>query len=57
MSHDSGFRRGDHDSTHHLRARRQIHDKASEQFEERLRRRRDESERLRILIESKKSDQ
>jgi hypothetical protein len=57
MSHDSGFRRGDHNSTHDQRMRRQLHDKSSDQFEERLRRRREESERLRRLIDAKRSDQ
>lgn len=39
MSHDSGFRRMDHDSTHQPTARRQKGSKASRAYEERLSRR------------------
>lgn len=56
MSHDSGFRRGDHDTTHHMKAKRHPHDKASDQYEERLRRKREQSERLRRLMETQRTD-
>jgi hypothetical protein len=39
MSHDSGFRRSDHDSTHRPRYRQQKGSKASRAYEERLTRR------------------
>lgn len=56
MSHDSGFRRNDHDSTHRPAVRRQQASKASQHFEERLRRKREQSEKLRQLMEAKKAD-
>ncbi|MGA9596463.1 MAG: hypothetical protein WBV06_09920 [Acidimicrobiia bacterium] len=46
MSHDSGFRRGSHDATHVPGAKLRGHTKASDQFEERMRRKREQSERL-----------
>ncbi len=57
MSHDSGFRRNDHDTTHGPTMRRQGHSKASDHFEERMRRKREQSERLRRLMEAKREDQ
>ena len=57
MSHDSGFRRNDHDTTHGPTMRRQGHSKASNQLEERMRRKREQSERLRRLMEAKREDQ
>jgi len=57
MSHDSGFRRNDHDSTHQPTMRRQSHAKASEHFEERMRRKKERSERLRRRMEEQKADQ
>jgi hypothetical protein len=57
MSHDSGFRRNDHDSTHGPTVRRRKESKASQHFEERLRRKREHHERLRKLMEAKKADQ
>ena len=57
MSHDSGFRRNDHDSTHGPTLRRQKASKASQHFEERLRRKREHTERLRKLMEDRKTDQ
>ncbi len=56
MSHDSGFRRNDHDSTHGPTMRRQKASKASQHFEDRMRRRREQSEKLRKLIEAKKAE-
>ncbi len=44
MSHDSGFRRNDHDSTHKPRLREQRRSKASQAYEERLMRRHREHE-------------
>ncbi len=44
MSHDSGFRRSDHDSTHRPRFRQQKGSKASRAYEERLTRRHREHE-------------
>ena len=57
MSHDSGFRRNDHDTTHGPTMRRQGQAKASSQLEERMRRKREQSERLRRLMEAKREDQ
>lgn len=57
MSHDSGFRRSDHDSTHRPAMMRRPTTKASQHFEDRLRRKREQRERLRQLIEAKKADQ
>ena len=57
MSHDSGFRRNDHDATHGPTMRRKSHAKASDHFEERMRRKREQSERLRRLMEAKRQDQ
>ena len=57
MSHDSGFRRNDHDATHGPVKRRQGHAKASDHFEGRMRRKREQSERLRRLMEAKREDQ
>ncbi|MEN8041191.1 MAG: hypothetical protein ABFR95_06765 [Actinomycetota bacterium] len=50
MSHDSGFRRNDHDSTHRPTTRRQKGSKASRAYEERLARRHKEH------VESKETD-
>jgi hypothetical protein len=47
MSHDSGFRRNDHDSTHRPRLRQQKGSKASRAYEERLTRRHKEHEQAR----------
>ena len=54
MSHDSGFRRGDHATSHNLATNRSLHNKASEQLEERLRRKREQSERLRRLMDAQR---
>ncbi len=54
MSHDSGFRRNDHDSTHGPTMRRQKTSKASQHFEDVMRRKREQTERLRQLMEDKK---
>ena len=47
MSHDSGFRRMDRDSTHRPTARRQKGSKASRAYEERLSRRHAEHQQAR----------
>jgi len=47
MSHDSGFRRNDHDSTHRPAQHRQRGSKASRAYEERLIRRHVEHEQTR----------
>ncbi len=57
MGHDNGFRRNDHDTTHGPTAMRQGRGKASKQLEDRMRRKREQSERLRRLMEAKKADQ
>ncbi len=57
MSHDSGFRRNDHDNTHGAVMRGKGRAKASQNFEDRMRRKREQSERLRRLMEAKKADQ
>jgi len=57
MSHSSGFRRNDHDTTHGPTMRHQGRAKASDQFEERMRRKREQSERLRRMMEAKREDQ
>ncbi len=57
MGHDNGFRRNDHDSTHGPTMMRQSTGKASKHFEDRMRRKREQSERLRRLMEAKKADQ
>lgn len=51
MSHDSGFRRNDHDSTHQPAMRRPRRAKASRIYEERLKRRHTEHDRARNLIQ------
>ncbi len=53
MSHDSGFRRNDHDSTHRTTLQRQTSTKASQHFEERMKRRHEHHERLRKLLEER----
>ena len=55
MSHDSGFRRNDHDSTHGHTMRRQGRDKASRHFEDRMKRRYDTHEKMRKLMEERKA--
>ncbi len=57
MGHDNGFRRNDLDSAHGPTMRRQGHSKASDHFEERMRRKREQAERLRRLMEAKKEEQ
>lgn len=47
MSHDSGFRRNDHDATHQPRLRQQKGSKSSRAYEERLARRHKEHEQER----------
>ena len=47
MSHDSGFRRNDHDSTHQPPNPQRRGSKASQAYEERLRRRHSDSEQTR----------
>jgi len=54
MSHDSGFRRNDHDATHGPTMRRQRRSKASQAFEDRMKRRHADQERLRKLLEESK---
>ena len=55
MSHDSGFRRNDHDSTHGPTMRKQGRNKASRDFEDRMRRRYDTHEKMRKLMEDRKA--
>ena len=50
MSHDSGFRRNDHDSTHRMTLQREGASKASQHFEEKMQRRHQHHERLRKLL-------
>ncbi len=54
MSHDSGFRRNDHDSTHGPALRKQTRSKASDDFEARMKKRHANHERLRKLLEDRK---
>lgn len=53
MSHDSGFRRNDHDSTHRTTLLRQGQAKASQQFEDQMKRRHEHHERLRKHLEDR----
>lgn len=53
MSHDSGFRRNDHDSTHRATLLRQGQAKASQQFEDQMKRRHEHHERLRKHFEDR----
>jgi hypothetical protein len=55
MSHDSGFRRQDHDSTHGPTMRKRGRNKASRVFEDRMRRRYETQEKLRKLMEERKT--
>jgi hypothetical protein len=54
MSHDSGFRRNDHDSTHGPAVRKQPRSKASAEFEARMKKRHEHHERLRKLLAERK---
>ncbi|MEA2002529.1 MAG: hypothetical protein U9N84_11705 [Actinomycetota bacterium] len=51
MSHDSGFRRNDHDSTHQPAMRQRRRAKASQIYEERLKRRHTQHDRARELAQ------
>ena len=55
MSHDSGFRRNDHDATHRPTLRTKSRNKASQAFEDRMKRRYDTHEKLRKLMEERKA--
>jgi hypothetical protein len=57
MSHDSGFRRGSHDAGHAPGVKLRGHTKASDHFEERLRRKREQSERFRRTVETRHTEQ
>ena len=57
MSHDSGFRRNDHDNTHGAAMRQKGRNKASKMLEDRLRQKRERAERLRRMMETQKTDQ
>ena len=57
MSHDSGFRRNDHDNTHGAALRQQGRNKASKMMEDRLRQKRERAERLRRMMETQEADQ
>jgi hypothetical protein len=52
MSHDSGFRRNDYDSTHQPAMRQRKRSKASRLYEDRLKRRYATHEKARELIET-----
>ena len=54
MSHDSGFRRNDHDTTHGPTLRKHGRDKASQHFEDRMKRRYETQEKMRKLMEERK---
>lgn len=54
MSHDSGFRRNDHDATHRPEMRKQGRSKASVDFETKMKKRHAEHERLRRILEERK---
>ena len=54
MSHDSGFRRNDHDSVHRPSMRRQGRRKASRHFEDRMKRRYETHEKMRKLMEERR---
>ena len=56
MSHDSGFRRNDHDSMHRPTLQRQGTTKASRHLEEQMKRRHEHHERLRRILEAKKTE-
>jgi hypothetical protein len=56
MSHDSGFRRNDHDSTHGPATQKRGRNKASRAFEDRMRRRYDTHEKMRKLMEDRKAN-
>lgn len=54
MSHDSGFRRNDHDATHRPAVRKQSRSKASVDFEAKMQKRHTNHERLRKVLEERK---
>ena len=54
MSHDGGFRRNDHDSTHGPALRKQPRSKASAHFEAKRKKQHEHHERLRKLLEERK---
>ena len=55
MSHDSGFRRNDHDTTHGPTKQKQGRDKATQHFEDRMKRRHETHEKMRKLMEDRKA--
>lgn len=55
MSHDSGFRRHDQDASHQPTMRRKGRDKASRHFEDRMKRRYETHEKLRKLMEERRT--
>ncbi len=55
MSHDSGFRRNDHDSAHQPAQRLRRGSKASRAYEERLIRRHAEQEKARESVNDKEA--
>lgn len=55
MSHDSGFRRNDHDATHGPTMRKQGRAKASRHFEDRIKRRYETHEKMRKLMEERRT--
>lgn len=54
MSHDSGFRRNDHDATHRPTMRKRASSKASAELEARMQKRYANHERLRKVLEERK---
>ena len=55
MSHDSGFRRHDQDASHQPAVREQGGNKASQHFEDRMKRRYDTHEKMRKLMEERRT--
>jgi hypothetical protein len=55
MSHDSGFRRHDLDASHQPSMKRKGRDKASQHFEDRMKRRYETHEKMRKLMEERKA--
>ena len=56
MSHDSGFRRHDLDASNQPGMRKQGRNKASQHFEDRMKRRYETHEKMRKLMEERRAD-
>ena len=56
MSHDSGFRRHDLDASNQPGMRKQGRNKASQHFEDRMKRRYETHEKMRKLMDERRAD-